>query len=350
MRLMFVHYVYEDRGSAQDIHHFARAARELGHEVAIYGRPKARSPFNYSMDLESADAIVFIFEWTTDLQEGDYLDFARMVARFPKRRRIVIDCDGKYNEAISVVGDYNHASEDLSRRWIEICDALSDKIFQPTYHPLRSNVRTYFFHGYSAEWELPLNARGKEYSMYYVGHNWFRWRPMKAILEAIEPVRDRLDRLGIVGHGWDRLPPWANSTIIADAYYSDPEYLRRLQVEALPPVLFGAVIEHMSKGVFMPVIYRPLFDHLRLVTCRTFETIAANTIPLFGMEHSYMKEFYGEEAAELVMPRENPQEKILDMVTRPEHYAGIVEGIRAGLAEKHSYRERIRELVQIVEE
>jgi len=28
----------------------------------------------------------------------------------------------------------------------------------------------------------------------------------------------------------------------------------------------------MSKGVFMPVIYRPLFDHLQMVTCRTFET------------------------------------------------------------------------------
>src|SRR5262249_430550 len=251
MRLMFVHYLYEDRGSAQDIHNFALAARELGHEVAIYGRPKERSPFNYSMDLESADAIVFIFEWTTDLQEGDCLDLARMVARFPKRRRVVIDCDGKYNEAISVVGDYNHASEEQIRRWIEICNPFSKKIFQPPYHPLRPNVRTYFFHAYSPEWEVPLNARGKEYSMYYVGHNWFRWRPMKAILEAIEPVRDRLGRIGIVGHGWDRLAPWANPSIINDAYHSDPEDLRQLQVRAFQPVPFSAVIQRLSKGDLM---------------------------------------------------------------------------------------------------
>jgi hypothetical protein len=350
MRLMFVHYLFEDRGSAQDIHNFAVAARELGHEVAIYGRPRENSPFNYCMDLHSADAVIFIFEWTTDLQEGDHLDLARMVAHFPRRRRVVIDCDGKYNDAINVIGDYNHESQEQSRRWTQICDALSDKIFQPTYHPLRANVRTHFFHAYSPEWELPLSAEGKDYSMYYVGHNWFRWRPMKMILDAIAPVRGQLGRLGIVGHGWDRPAPWANPSIIEDAYYSDPEYLRRLQVEAFPPILFGAVIEHMSKGLFMPVIYRPLFDHLRLVTCRTFETIAANTIPLFGMDASYVREFYGDEAGELVMQPENPHEKILDMVARPEYYARIVAGIRVGLAKEHSYRERVRELIRIVEE
>ena len=93
--------------------------------------------------------MVFILEWTADLQEGDVLDWLRMVARFPKRRRVVIDCDGKYNDAISVVGDYNHKSEEQSRRWIQICDALSDKIFQPIYQTLRANVWFPFFYSYS---------------------------------------------------------------------------------------------------------------------------------------------------------------------------------------------------------
>jgi hypothetical protein len=38
------------------------------------------------------------------------------------------------------------------------------------------------------------------------------------------------------------------------------------------------------------------------------------------------------------------------MVTRPEHYAEKVTSIRARLAERHSYQQRIRELIQIVEE
>src|SRR5215831_18643713 len=154
MRLMFVHYLFEDRGSAQDIHNFAVAARQLGHEVAIYGRPKTGSPFNYSLDVESADAVVFIFEWTTSLQFGDCLDLVRLVSRVPRRKRVVIDCDGKYNDPISVVGDYNHATEEESRRWVEICDSLSDKVYQPTYSPLRRNVGTYFFHAYSPGWEI----------------------------------------------------------------------------------------------------------------------------------------------------------------------------------------------------
>src|SRR5260370_14853995 len=144
------------------------------------------------MEWEGGGGIVFSLEWTTDLQEGDCLDFARMIARFPKRRRIVIDCDGKYNRPISVAGDYNHESEEQSRRWIQICDVLSDKIFQPTYHPLCPNVRTYFFYPYSPEWEVPLTSNGKQYSMYYVVNNSFRWRPLNNSLHAIEPLRPTL--------------------------------------------------------------------------------------------------------------------------------------------------------------
>ena len=135
----------------------------------------------------------------------------------------------------------------------------------------------------------------------------------------------------------------------ADAYASDPEYLRRLGVEVRPPVHFKQVIEHMGKGVIHPVVYRPLFNRLQLVTCRTFETFAANTIPLFGQDEAYVTEFYGEAARELVLPAEQPEEKILDMLRRPDHYAEIVQGIRRHLREKHSYAVRLRELIEIVE-
>ena len=60
---------------------------------------------------------------------------------------------------------------------------------------------------------------------------------------------------------------------------------------------FDQVIDWMGRGIFSPVIYRPLFDHLRLVTCRTFETPAANTIPLFCQDQAYIREIYGEVAA-----------------------------------------------------
>jgi hypothetical protein len=298
--------------------------------------------------MTSADAVIFILEWTTDLQFGDRLDLARLVSAVPRRRRLVIDCDGKYNDAIQVVGDHNHADASASRRWIEICDGLADKIYQPTFHPLRRNVGTHFFHAYSPSWEVPLDFRAKEYDVYYVGHNWFRWHAMRRILQALEPIRGQIGRIGIVGHGWASPPPWANSSISRDAYYSDPDYLKQLRIETFPPILFGDVISHMSKGIVHPVVYRPLFNHLQLVTCRTFETFAANTIPLFGLDEAYVQEIYGDDALELVLPAKAPHEKILDMLRRPQHYAAIVGRIREHLVQKHSYAVRLRELIELV--
>jgi hypothetical protein len=349
MRQMFVHYVLPDRGSAQDMHHYARAARALGHEVALYGRPTGTSPFPYSVDIGSADAVIFIFEWTTHLQYGDALDLVRLAGQVPRRRRVLIDCDGAYNDPISVEGDVNHTDAAASRRWVEVCDSLSDKIFQPTLHPTRPNVRTFFFHAYDPGWEQPLDPRAKEYGMVYVGNNWFRWRGMERVLRALEPVRDRVGRIGLVGHGWDGPAPWAKPVLIEDAYRTDPAYLRKLGVEVFPPVRFDAVIGQMGRGVFNPVVYRPLFDHLRLITCRTFETPAANTIPLFAQDPVFVAEVYGDEAAELALPAERPEEKVLDLLRRPEHYVEIVRGIRRRCAAKYSYAAQLRELIDIVE-
>jgi hypothetical protein len=51
MRLIFVHHVIEDRGSAQDMHNYVRVARSLGHEVVLYGPPDPHSAFHYSLDV-----------------------------------------------------------------------------------------------------------------------------------------------------------------------------------------------------------------------------------------------------------------------------------------------------------
>jgi hypothetical protein len=347
MRLLFVYYLMNDAGSAQDIHNYVQVAKALGHELVCYGHDPT-SPFALSRQVRSADAVVFIFEWTTMLRYGDALDLARLLDQVPRQRRFVIDCDGAYNDAISVEGDYNHRDAAASRLWLDVCDSLSDKIFQPTYHPLRPNVRPFLFHAYDPGWERPLDFRDKEYGMVYVGHSKFRWGPMERVLRAVEPLREGVGRIGLVGHGWDALPPWAVRMKIEDYFYTDQAYLRKMGVEFIPPVPSEEVIGWMSKGIFSPVIYRPLFSHLQLVTCRTFETPAANTIPLFGLEADYVREIYGEQALELVLPEREPEEKVRDIVSRPEHYADIVRGIRRHLAEKHSYVARLKELIEFV--
>jgi len=346
---MFVYYCYGDAGSAQDLYHYGHAAKELGHQVVMYGRPDPSSLFSFSLDVESADALVFVFEWTTQLRDGDRLDLARLLTKVPRQRRIVIDCDGAYNEAITVDGDYNHRNQAASRAWIEICDSISDRIYQPTLRPSRPNVRTFFFHGYDPAWERPLDFRSKEFGMVYVGHSKFRWHPMQAVLRAIEPVREQVGRAVLVGHGWDAPPDWAAPLGIQDLYYVDHSYLRRMGVEFIPPVPFGQVISWMSRAVINPVIYRPLFRRLWLVTCRTFETPAANTIPLLGLDEAYVREIYGEDALELVLPQEHPEKKIADMMSHPEKYAEVVLRIRSHLATQHSYSIRMRQLIELAQ-
>ena len=185
--------------------------------------------------------------------------------------------------------------------------------------------------------------------MVYVGHSKFRWWPMERVLRAIEPVRDRVGRIGLVGHGWDAPPPWAASMQIEDLYYSDPAYLGKMGVEFIAPVPFKEVIPWMSRAIFNPVIYRPLFSHLRLVTCRTFETPASGTIPLFALAEQYVADLYGESAVELVLPKDRPEQKISDIVRRPDEYADVVVSIRRHLASKHSYHARFQELLTLVQ-
>lgn len=348
MRLMFVYWAFEDQGSGLVIQGYCAAAKALGHQVAIYGRPNPKIPLNYSLDIDAADAVVFIFEWTTQLLGGDALDLLRLVTKVPRRRRVILDGDGNYNDLLRVDGDFNHRDKNERQRWIDTCDSLSDKICQPTLHPLCRNVRPFLFYSYNPAWARPLDGPPKEFGMIYVGHSKFRWHPMHHVLRAIEPVRSKLGRIALVGHGWAALPPWAVPMHLEDAYYSDTAYLSRLEVELLEPVPFGKVIDWMGKAVFNPVISRPTFTALRLVTPRFFETPAASTIPVFGLEAAYVTEIYGPDGGELVL-RDDGGGMFMDMMRRSEHYRALINGIRHHLITHHSQTVRLKELIEIIE-
>jgi glycosyltransferase involved in cell wall biosynthesis len=349
MKLVFVYWGFENAGSMLDLRGYTRAARDMGHEVVLYGPPNPKQAPNYSQDLTGADAVVFVFEWTTALQAGDRLDWARLVTSVPRNRRIVIDCDGAYNEPMEFGGDYNHKTEEASRHWRDVCDSLSDKILQPTLRPRQANVRPFLFHIYDPTWEMPLDFAAKDFGMVYVGHTKFRWRGMSQVLAALEPIRDQVGRVALVGEGWDNPPVWTQWQEIKKDYHVDRDYLKKLRIEAMPPIPYPQVISTMSKAVFNPVVYRPLFEHLGMVTCRTFETPAAGTIPLFLLDPAYVSEIYGDGACELVLGGDKPHDKIGDVLARPQHYAQIVQGIREDFGRRHSPEARLRELIGIIE-
>jgi hypothetical protein len=348
MRLMFFYRVGEDVGSAQTIRNYAQVAKVLGHEVAVYGEPRPGSPVTYSLEVDSADAVVFVVEWYLELHYAGFLNLVRLMSKVPRGRRVVIDDDGAYNDVIQVNGDYNHLDAAGSRARSELFESISDKILQPTFHPLRPNVRTFLFHGYNRALEVPLDFSAKQYGMFYVGNNWFRWRALTRVLEAIRPVRDHIGRIGLAGYGWEEPARWIEPRLREVACYTDPAYLKQFQIEFAGPVPVSEVVGSMGNGIFCPVLLRPVFNHLRLVNPRLFETPAANTIPVFGIDPAYVQEIYGDEAVELVLPEIDPEAKVLDIVKRPKHYAGIVKRMRGRLSEKHSYEVRLRELIDIV--
>ena len=315
----------------------------------IPGKQNPAIPLNYSLDIESADAVVFIFEWTTGLKPGDQMDMARLVSKVPRNRRIILDGDGKYNDIIRAADDYNHPEQESSRAWIADCDSLTDKICQPTLHPVRSNVIPFLFYAYNPSWERPIETAPREFEMIYVGHSKFRWCPMMRVLRGIEPVRSQLGRLGLVGYGWDSPPHWATSMQMEQAYFTDSSKLQELGIEALPPVHFERVIDWMSKARFNPVLLRSVFGALKIVTPRIFETVASNTIPLLVLDPEYVREIYGERAMELILPEESPEQKIADIAADPARYREIVMETRRHLATHHSNAARLRRLIEIVE-
>jgi hypothetical protein len=116
----------------------------------------------------------------------------------------------------------------------------------------------------------------------------------------------------------------------------------------LPPVPFERVIDWMGNATFNPVITRPTFGALRLVTPRFFETPAANTFPVFGLDPEHVAEIYGADAAELAL-RDDSGQMFIDMMCRPQHYSRLLGGIRNHLATHHSQVVRLRELIEIIE-
>ena len=128
-------------------------------------------------------------------------------------------------------------------------------------------------------------------------------------------------------------------------HYVDLDYLKRIGVEQFACVV-SAVIDTINEGVFNPGrISAALLQELGMVTCRTFETPAAGTIPLFLLERNYVTEIFGERAIELVLDGEHAHEKIVDVLERPGHYADIVMGIREDFGRRHTPERRLRELV-----
>jgi hypothetical protein len=363
MKLLVISKLDRSARAASTITKYVRAGKALGHEVAVFGEQSSEFPsVPFSLDVKGFDFAVFVVYETKDFPDLPYL--ARLLDGVPRGRRAVIDCVGRYNDTVRTEHDFNHLEKMDGHQgweWVEGFQALSDKVLQPTLKPLRPDVRPFLFHAfdpaavarpYGSPKEAALAWSGqdgppKPCGVTYVGHNWQRWVQLRRFLEAVEPLRGDLGPIRLAGWRWDQREDWAKELGI-EGVDVDPSLLRRLGVETHWPIPHDEVIAFQGQGRFCPVLHRPLFNHLGLVTNRTFETFCADTIPLLMLRDDLIESIHGT-AGRLLAPGEDVAGRLRDMMRRPEVYWDAVLKVRSHLAEYHSPERRFRELLTILE-
>jgi hypothetical protein len=362
VKLLFVSRNSRSKGATSTTVAYVRAGRALGHDVSIFSEQKSDSPGEcFSCDLTGVDWVIFVVHGPKDLPGLPVL--GELLDGIPRSRRVVIDCCGRYNDTVCVEHDSNHLEKldgHAAWEWIEGLQAISDRILQPTSRPLRGDVQPFLFHGFDPfsiqrAYRSPQEAARvwsgndgsqKRYGFVYVGNNFQKWSQLRPLMEVLEPLRGKAGAFCLAGQDWNKRPKWAASKELHGVDV-DPDVLARFEVEVRPAIPFDEVIPLMGQGRFCPIIHRPLFNQLGLVTTRTFETFSADTIPVLLLPPLMVEDVYGS-AALALRADENVSELVTDMLRRPETYWDAVLKTRALLAERHSYDHRFRELLAIL--
>jgi hypothetical protein len=351
MKLLIVSKLDRSARAIETITRYVRVGKTLGHEVALFAEQSNDFPdIPTSLNVKDFDFVVLVVYDARDFPDLPYL--ARLLDGVPKERRAIIDCCGRFNETIRVEHDFNHLEKldgHQGWEWIEGFQAVSDKVLQPTKKPLRSDVRSFLFHGFDpAAVARPAEpSEKKQFGLTYVGNNWQRWSQMEKVLKGIEPVREAVGPVTLVGWDWAKRPEWAVQLGLHGADV-DEELNKRLGVQTRDAIPYTEVTALQSQGRFSPVIHRPLFNQLGLVTNRTFSTFYADTIPMLMQPAELVQSTYGPDAATLA-PGDDVTTWLKDALRRPEHYRAAAQKTRDYLAEHHSYQRRFQELLTILQ-
>jgi hypothetical protein len=363
MRVLVVSKLDRFARGVNTVTKLAKTGAALGHEVAVYGETLSDiAEVPYSLDVESFDFAIFVVYETSDFPDLPYL--ARLLDGMPKERRVIIDCCGRYNDTIRVDHDFNHLEKldgHQGWEWVEGFQTISDRVLQPTLTPLRPDVTPFLFHAFDPQsvarpaasadeagrsWSASDNGQ-RPYGVVYVGNNWQRWSQLRPFLEELERVKDEVGPVCLAGWDWEKRPDWAIELGLQGVDV-DPALLERVGAEAQWPVPFDEVVDTLGRGRFTPIVHRPLFNHLGLVTNRTFETFCADTIPVLLLPPELVESLYGSDALRLV-PGDDVGGHFVDALRRPEVYWDAVLATRAHLATHHSFETRFQELLAILE-
>lgn len=344
LKIAFVGRYYWHNGSSHALLGYYRAGLHLGHDVRVSAIGIIDEVVRDKVPVASKDwrpdLMVLVFEERFLRGEG----FACVEKVVPRERRLVIDPDGKYSDAVRAGTDSNHDTPDSQTLWSGDFDRLSDIVLQPTLGVPGNGARRFLYFGVDRHRQQDPGARNeKPYDIVYVGNNWYRWTDVAWLIRSLAPVRSRIGRIGIFGRYWsgDPLPGYEEHT------RSDRAFLDEHGVEVHRSVPFDGVEAAMGAGRLCPILVRPVLAALQLVTPRMFETFAAATVPLLPPHLQYTKALFGG-GADGHFLTEQPVERVLAALDDYERHVRSAQDIRAELALHHSYEQRLAQLLSFV--
>lgn len=361
MKIVLVGSVDPWTRSVATIHRYLAWGRKIGHDVAVYGSANAELPdMRTTTETDDADLVVFVVQVPGDIPSMPGI--ARMMDRIPREKRIVLDLWGRYNDTVRIDHDFNHLEKFDGHpgwEWHQAIKALGDKILQPTLHPRRGDVGSFLFHGFDPEavarpyasaaeaaraWKSADPSR-RPYGVGYVGSNWQRWTEVLRFLEGYRPVANKVGQVCLAGWDWSERPGWAVQMGIAGVD-TDPDLLADLRVEVRMGIRYDRIVSLLGQARFAPVLHRPLFRELGLVTNRTFETFYADSIPLLLLPRPFVEAIYGSAALTLV-PGDSIARHLESLIDDPETAWDAVLKTREHLARHHSFPERFKQLAAV---
>lgn len=361
MKIVLVGSIDPWTRSVATVHRYARWAERLGHQLVVHGHPSPELPrLPMSLDTSDADLVVFLLQVSKDVPSMPGL--ARMMDGIPRSKRIVLDLWGRFNETVRIDHDFNHLEKFDGHpdwEWKQAMTALGGKILQPTLTPRLADVGSFLFHGFDPDAVAKPYASAKEaaqawlaprrgarpYGVIYVGSNWQRWTQVRAFLDGYRHAADRIGQLCLAGWDWTERPKWAVDLGIAGVD-TDPELLADLRVEVRMGIRFDHVAPLLAQGRFAPVIHRPLFRELGLVTNRTFETFEADTVPVLMLPPDTAEAIYGPAARRLVAG-DDLAAHLVGLLDDPVGTWDAVLATRAHLAKHHSIAGRLQQLEKL---
>ncbi len=344
-KIVFIGNFQYNCGSSNTVLGYIKAGEHLGHEVRV-------SEYGYIDEVMRQTVPIAPREWKADIYVIVYESYPfltqeairSLIDTVPVSKRLLLDPDGKYLPPIKADYDSNHENSSSYEFWKDLYDSLSQKILQPRLIPSDNpKIIPFLYFGVDNNKTDNLEHIEKEYDLMYLGNNWYRWEDIVKLTETVEPIRNKIKKFALIGQYWDE----STMKNFERATRSDVGFLSSHNVQIRKSAGFGKVESTMSSGKLNPILVRPILNKLGFVTPRMFETFFANTVPLIPDYFTHADALYGSGINQLKFSFSSPVD-ISNIYDSYEKNLVFSHEIKSFLEAEHSYKKRIKQLIDIV--